>query len=52
MLRRLLTAVFVLSLFLAFSGTAFADIGKGDLKTIVKINPDNPRFNDLKKAGP
>ena len=52
MLRRLLTAVFVLSLFLAFSGTAFADLGKGELNPVVKIKPDAPRFNDIQQAGP
>ncbi|RKX20533.1 MAG: hypothetical protein DRP35_05875 [Candidatus Zixiibacteriota bacterium] len=52
MLKRLLIAVFVLSLILAFSGTAFADTGKGPLEAVKKIDTNNPRLNDLAKAGP
>ena len=52
MLKKLLIAVFVLSLVLAFSGTAMADVGKGPLQAVKKIDETNPRFNDVLKAGP
>ena len=52
MLKRLLIAVFVLGLVTAFCGTAIADIGKGPLNPVIKIDPTNPRLDNLQKAGP
>jgi len=52
MLKRLLIAVFVLGLVTAFCGTAIADIGKGALNPVQKIDPTNPRLDQLQKAGP
>jgi hypothetical protein len=52
MLKKLLIAVFVLSLVLAFSGTAMADVAKGPLESVKKIDETHPRFNDALRAGP
>lgn len=51
MLKKLLIAVFVLSLVLAFSGTAMADIAKGPLEAVQKVDNTNPRMSDLTVAG-
>ena len=55
MLKRLLIAVFVLSLILALNGTAFSDVyprSQEDLNPVVKVNPNHARINDLVDGRP
>jgi hypothetical protein len=52
MLKRLISAVFVLGLVLALNGTAFSDVGKGPLNPVEKVNPNVDRFVDLIDARP
>ena len=52
MFNRLLIVVFVLCFVAALCGTALADIGRGPLNEVKKIDPANPRLDNLEKAGP
>jgi len=44
MLKRLISAVFVLGLVLALNGTAISDVTKGELNPVIKVNPNHERF--------
>ncbi|MBD3332525.1 PQQ-binding-like beta-propeller repeat protein [candidate division GN15 bacterium] len=52
MLKRLIIAVFVLSLVMALSGTAISDTGKGPLNEVIKVNPLHQRFDAVSDARP
>jgi len=52
MLRRLISAVFVLSLVLALSGTAISDVVRGELNPVIKVNPSNERYITISDARP
>ncbi|TET95237.1 MAG: hypothetical protein E3J26_03125, partial [Candidatus Zixiibacteriota bacterium] len=52
MLRRLISAVFVLSLVLALNGTAISDVGKGELNPVIKVDPTNERYYTVSDARP
>ncbi len=52
MLKRLIIAVFVLSLVMALSGTAISDTGKGPLNEVIKVNPLHERFDAVSDARP
>ena len=52
MLRRLISAVFVLSLVLALNGTAISDVGKGELNPVIKVDPSNERYITISDARP
>ena len=52
MLRRLISAVFVLSLVLALSGTAISDVTKGELNPVIKVNPSHERYTAISDARP
>jgi len=56
MLRRLISAVFVLSLVLALNGTAVSDVVEGeltpDINPVIKIDPTNPKYVSIRDARP
>ncbi|MFH1372702.1 MAG: hypothetical protein ABII79_02760 [bacterium] len=52
MLRRLISAVFVIGLVLAFSGTATSDVTKGELNPVIKIDQNNERYVNIADARP
>jgi len=52
MLRRLISAVFVLSLVLALNGTAISDVTKGELNPVIKVDPSNERYYTISDARP
>jgi WD40 repeat protein len=52
MLRRLISAVFVLSLVLALCGTAISDVVRGELNPVIKVDPTNPKFASILDARP
>ncbi|MEW5993961.1 MAG: PQQ-binding-like beta-propeller repeat protein, partial [Candidatus Zixiibacteriota bacterium] len=52
MLKRLISAVFVLGLVLALNGTAVSDVSKGPLNPVEKINPNVERFAYIDDARP
>ncbi len=52
MLRRLISAVFVLGLVLALNGTAVSDVVKGELNPVIKVKPTAQLYNDITDARP
>ena len=52
MIKRLLITALALTIIAILCGTAVADIGKGPLNAVRKIDPTNPRLGELQQAGP